>query len=79
MQAIQIPLLPVKNWGTRTRLETPFTRAFAQMENDHDITQEEADTFGAGPCARPFWTETCRRAVTWPGKAQDLLKDPACP
>jgi enoyl-[acyl-carrier protein] reductase II len=29
-------------------LKTPFTRKFSQMENDHDITQEEADAFGAG-------------------------------
>ena len=29
-------------------LKTPFTRKFTQMENDHDITQEEADAFGAG-------------------------------
>lgn len=29
-------------------LKTPFTRKFAQMENDHDLTQEEADNYGAG-------------------------------
>jgi len=29
-------------------LKTPFTRKFSQMEHDHDITQEEADAFGAG-------------------------------
>ncbi|MEJ1729840.1 nitronate monooxygenase, partial [Escherichia coli] len=33
-------------------LKTPFTRKFAQMENDHDITQEEADNYGAGALRR---------------------------
>ena len=33
-------------------LKTPFTRKFAQMENDTTITPEQIDQFGAGALRR---------------------------
>ncbi|NLA15046.1 MAG: enoyl-[acyl-carrier-protein] reductase FabK [Bacteroidales bacterium] len=33
-------------------LKTPFTRKFAQMENNPDMTQEDADNFGTGALRR---------------------------
>ncbi len=55
-------------------LKTPFTRAFAQMENDHDITQEEADTFGAGSLRKAVLDGDLQTGCYMAGQSAGLVK-----
>ena len=55
-------------------LKTPFTRKFAQMENDHDITQEEADKYGAGALRRAALDGDEQTGAIWQDKVPDWLK-----
>ena len=55
-------------------LKTPFTRKFAQMENDHDITQEEADKYGAGALRRAALDGDEQTGCYMAGQSAGLVK-----
>ncbi|MFA5497213.1 MAG: enoyl-[acyl-carrier-protein] reductase FabK [Bacteroidales bacterium] len=56
-------------------LKTPFTRKFAQMENDHDITQQEADEFGAGSLRRAVQEGDQQMGCYMAGQSAGLVKE----
>ncbi len=55
-------------------LKTPFTRQFAQMENSHDFTQEEADSFGAGALRRAVQEGDEKTGCYMAGESAGLVK-----
>ena len=57
-----------------TRLKTPFTRKFAQMENDPNQTPEAIMEFGSGSLRKAVKMEMRRWAALWPVRVQVWLR-----